>query len=87
LLPFVTMLSASYAPSGGPGKNPEFRRLSTPVLVTLHSGTLFYRRVEGWGFLDSVYFSVVTTTTVSYGDLSPSTATGKVFTSCTSLWG
>ena len=49
-------------------------------MVTLLSGTLFYRQVEGWSFLDSLYFSVVTLTTVGYGDLSPSTAAGKVFT-------
>ncbi len=47
MLPFVTVLSASYAPSGGPGKNLEFRRLSTLVVVTLLSGTLFYRQIEG----------------------------------------
>jgi voltage-gated potassium channel len=48
--------------------------------VTLASGTLFYSRVEGWSTLDSLYFSVVTLTTVGYGDLAPSTAAAKVFT-------
>ena len=61
-------------------RDPEFRGLFTLVLVTLLSGTLFYRQVEGWSLLDSLYFSVVTLTTVGYGDLSPSTAAGKVFT-------
>ena len=44
------------------------------------SGTLFYWRVEGWSVLDSIYFSVITLTTVGYGDLAPTTAAGKVFT-------
>lgn len=48
--------------------------------VTLVSGTLFYRGVEGWSLLDSLYFSVVALTTVGYGDLYPTTSYGKVST-------
>ena len=40
----------------------------------------FYRYVEGWSWLDSVYFSVVTISTVGYGDFSPATDAGKLFT-------
>ena len=61
-------------------KDPEFRGLAGLVIVTLLSGTLFYSEIEGWNLLDSLYFSVVTLTTVGYGDLSPSTATSKSFT-------
>ena len=60
-------------------RDPEFRGLLTLVVVTLLVGTLFYRQAEGWSLLDSPYFSAVTLTTVGYGDLSPSTAAGKVF--------
>ncbi len=48
--------------------------------MTLASGTLFYWNVEGWGILDALYFSVITLTTVGYGDLASTTAAGKVFT-------
>ena len=43
-------------------------------------GTWFYSLVEGWSLLDSLYFSVITLTTVGYGDFSPSTVAGKIFT-------
>jgi hypothetical protein len=61
-------------------RDPEFRALFFMVGMTLLGGALFYRHVEGWTALDSLYFSVVTLATVGYGDLAPKTATGKVFT-------
>ncbi|KAE9631845.1 two pore domain potassium channel family protein [Parasedimentitalea maritima] len=42
--------------------------------------SVFYRYVEGWSWLDSIYFSVVTISTVGFGDFSPETAAGKIFT-------
>lgn len=61
-------------------KDPEFQGLFFLVIVMLVSGTFFYWRVEGWSLLDSLYFSVTTLTTVGYGDFSPTTTAGKIFT-------
>ena len=61
-------------------KDPEFRGLFALAVVLMLSGTLFYRGVEGWSALDSLYFSVTTLTTVGYGDLAPTTPASKVFT-------
>ena len=61
-------------------KDPEFQALFFLVVVALISGTWFYSLVEGWSLLDSLYFSVITLTTVGYGDFSPSTVAGKIFT-------
>ncbi len=44
------------------------------------SGTVFYRFVEGLGWIDSLYFCVITLTTVGYGDISPTTNAGKILT-------
>jgi hypothetical protein len=43
-------------------------------------GTLFYWRQEGWTLLDAFYFSVITLATVGYGDFTPRTTLGKLFT-------
>ena len=61
-------------------KDPQFRGLFYWVLGVLGLGTWFYWRVEGWGALDSLYFSVTTLTTVGYGDFSPHNPAGKIFT-------
>lgn len=50
------------------------------VLLLLIIGTLFYTLVEGWTIVDAFYFSVITLTTVGYGDFSPVTTAGKLFT-------
>jgi hypothetical protein len=43
-------------------------------------GTLFYHSTEHWSYLDAMYFSVVTLSTVGYGDFTPTTPEAKVFT-------
>ena len=61
-------------------KDEEFQVLFFLTTITLVSGTIFYHTVENWSVLNSLYFSVVTLTTVGYGDLSPQTDFGKIFT-------
>lgn len=49
------------------------------ALVTLIVGsTIFFHLNEGWSWLDSYYFTIVTVATVGYGDLHPTTDVGKI---------
>lgn len=52
----------------------------TIFLIILPGGTYAYSYLEGWDYLDSLYFTVVTVTTIGYGDLVPQTDAGKIFT-------
>ncbi|HRV92727.1 MAG TPA: NAD-binding protein [Anaerolineae bacterium] len=42
-------------------------------------GSLGYSLLEGWSLIDSVYATIITITTVGYGDLTPETPAGRIF--------
>lgn len=58
--------------------DPVGRTVLSSVASMFVIGTLFFRWVEGWSLIDSLYFTVVTLATVGYGDFSPATTAGKV---------
>ena len=41
--------------------------------------TVVFHYLEGWGWVDSFYFSAIAGTTVGFGDLSPTTDASKLF--------
>lgn len=61
-------------------RDEQFRALLVWVVIVIAGGTIFYSRVEGWRTLDALYFTVITLTTVGYGDFAPQTDAGKIFT-------
>jgi voltage-gated potassium channel len=59
---------------------PEGRALVILASTQVLAGTVFYTLAEGWRWLDSLYFCVITLTTIGLGDLTPQTDLGKIFT-------
>jgi NhaP-type Na+/H+ or K+/H+ antiporter len=47
-------------------------------MITL--GTIVYKFLEGWSWIQCFYFSVSTLSTVGYGDLHPTTDGSRLFT-------
>jgi len=48
------------------------------LLLVVGAGTAGFATIEGFALIDAFYFSVVTITTVGFGDLHPVTPAGKV---------
>ena len=46
----------------------------------LLAGVLVYHWLEGWSYVDALYFCVVSLATVGYGDFTPTTPLARVFT-------
>ena len=61
-------------------RDKEYRDLLLTTLFTLAFGTVVYHYIEGWTWIDCIYFSIITLTTIGYGDFSPETDAGKLFT-------
>ena len=56
-------------------------RLVALVIVGVHvGGTLGYVLIEGWSAWDAFYMTVITVTTVGYGEVHPLSQAGRVFT-------
>lgn len=57
-----------------------FRIVIAVSIVVISVGTIFYHLVEKLSWIDSVYFCSMTLATVGYGDITPHTNAGKIFT-------
>ena len=48
------------------------------ILFVYLLSTFVFHTLEGWSYLDSVYYTTVTITTIGYGDFTPKTDYGKI---------
>ena len=61
------------------GNNRRILFAVVAVAIAIGFGTIGFSLIEGWSILDSLYVSAQTVTTVGYGDLTPATRNGRIF--------
>ena len=72
----------SLLPSGKRSLLGNNRRILFAILavtIAIGLGTIGFSLIEGWSILDSLYVAAQTVTTVGYGDLTPATRNGRIF--------
>jgi voltage-gated potassium channel len=52
----------------------------TAIIFIFLLGTFWYKFIEGWNWLDSIYMTVITLATVGYGETRPLGDRGRIFT-------
>lgn len=57
------------------------------LLVVILGGTLGYSQLEGYGLVDGFYMTIITITTVGFGEIHPLSTGGRIFTSILILFG
>lgn len=57
-----------------------YKVLAASAVLLVAAGTVIFSLLEDWSIVDSFYFSVVTATTVGFGDITPDTEPAKLFT-------
>lgn len=58
----------------------QFRAATILILIVVPSGTLGYMAIEGLSLVDATWLTIITLTTIGYGDISASSELGKIFT-------
>lgn len=80
MIPLLLAVRGLARAIAGVWRDPETKALPVVAGVLVLTGTIFYWRFEDWTIIQALYFSVVTLTTVGYGDLHPTSAGTQIFT-------
>ncbi|MDP3028574.1 MAG: NAD-binding protein [Deltaproteobacteria bacterium] len=59
----------------------------TILIFVIAFGTSGYMLIEKWDFSDALYMTIITVTTVGYGEVRPLSGSGRVFTICLLIMG
>jgi voltage-gated potassium channel len=57
------------------------------ILIVFSAGIIGYMWIEGWSFLDSIYMTIITLSTVGYGEVHDVGPGGRIFTVFLILFG
>lgn len=57
------------------------------LISVIFFGAMGYVVIEHWSFFDGLYMTVITLTTIGYGEVHPLSFPGKIFTICLILTG
>jgi len=68
-------------------KRPRIAPVVVAAVGILAIGTVFYKHIENLTWLDSLFFCVMTLTTVGYSHVSITSEAGKVFTIIYAIFG
>lgn len=62
--------------------NPKLHIITVILLIitTIIIGVIGYSLIEKWGFLDSLYMTIETISSVGFGEVQPLSTAGKIFT-------
>ena len=58
----------------------KYRFMILALASLIATGIFGYMGIEGWSFLDALYMTIITFTTVGYGEVRPLSDAGRIFT-------
>ena len=68
-------------------RDDNYRKLLITTSGIILIGTIIFHKIEGWSIIDAMYFTVITLTTVGYGDIYPVSTMGKILCLLMCFWG
>jgi hypothetical protein len=69
-----------FMPQNNPQLNKPVLAAFTAILIFLGIGTVVYHTLEKWSWIECLYFSTYSLTTVGYGDFTPTNDASRLFT-------